>query len=646
MASSVPNLAPGVPELAPAETAGPPRSTAFDDPYFSSEDGLSESEAVFLAGCSLPEAWAGTRQFVVGELGFGTGLNFLALWRLWRREGPKDGWLHFVSVEGFPLTRDQARGALASFEALGPLRNALLAAWPPRIKGVHRRVFAADRVTLTLAHLPVREALAQLDFAADAWFLDGFAPARNPDMWSPEVFAAIARASRPGARAATFTVAGDVRRRLEAVGFAVEKKPGHGRKRERLEARLARSPAPAHARAAIADGPTLIIGAGIAGAGLAAALARRGRETILLDAGAGPGAGAEPGSAPLFESAALCAAGASGVPAGLVAPRLDLDDRPEARLHRCAYAFALDAYAGADAFRPIGVRRAALEPDGADRLARLLASDALPPDMACASEGGGLLLDQAGVLDPAAWIVETLGERKVQCGASVAALEFTGGAWVACDDAGRPIAEAPSCVIAAGASLARWPQTAFVPITASRGQLTVAPLEGPPPEHAASWGGYYAPLTDGRLAFGATFDDAAPDASVVTDAASDARNLETLKAFAPDLAARVVMDRAGAFTALRATTPDRLPVLGPAIDAAAFEDAFGAVGPSAAARPELRLPGLYLFGGLGSRGFTLAPLLAEALAAHLCGEPGAIERGAANSLDPARFLLRRLKRER
>lgn len=639
MSSAPPALAPGVPSL--DWDGAIPRAADFEDIYFSPEDGLAESEAVFLEGCGLPEAWAGRSSFTVGELGFGTGLNVLALLRLWKRARPKGGRLHIVSVEGFPMTREDAARALAAFPQLAGEAETLLAAWPPRIKGVHRRALG-NGVTLTLAFLEAREALGALDLVADAWFLDGFAPAKNAAMWSPEIFAAVAARTRPGARAATFTVAGEVRRSLQAAGFAVEKKPGYGRKRERLEAVYQGPPpvplaSPLYPRTQTTAGRVLILGGGVAGACVARALRSRGVETRLLDAGAGPGAGA------------------SGMPAGLVAPRLDLDDTPVARFHRTAYAAALDAYGASPAFRAIGVLRAGKDEKEAQRLARLLEARALPADMALPatardagadSDASGILLPQAGLLDPRAFVGEALDGTRCSWTARVDRVEREGDAWVARDAHGARLGEGVACVLALGASLPRIAQASALPIRPSRGQITLAPLAGPAPSRALVWGGYAAPLGDGRLLFGATHDDIDADTPVAPDSADDARNLATLAAFASGIGARIDANRLEGHAAARATTPDRLPYLGAVPDADLFRDRFaglsaGRIDPGP---PADLHPGLYVLGGLGSRGFAWAPALAEALAAEMLGEPGALEIEAAAALHPARMLVRSMKR--
>ena len=161
---------------------GAPRSGRFDDVHFSREDGLAESRAVFLSGCGLPDIWRERRRFTVAELGFGTGLNIAALLGLWRQERPQGGRLHIFSVEGFPLSRDEAARALAAWPEIADAAEALLAAWPQATPGLHRLDLPAFDAVLDLYIGPVETALDQWAGQANAWFLDGFAPSTNPDM--------------------------------------------------------------------------------------------------------------------------------------------------------------------------------------------------------------------------------------------------------------------------------------------------------------------------------------------------------------------------------------------------------------------------------------------------------------------------------
>ena len=169
-----------------------PRSRQYGDVYFSSENGLAESKAVFLTGCNLPQAWQGRSHFVVAELGFGTGLNILALIRLWLYHRPPGGQLHIFTIEAHPLSRDQARQALTAWPELTDLSEALLSRWPVLARGFHHIDLADFGVSIDLAFMEVLDALNAWDGKADAWFLDGFSPATNPQMWRQEVLDQIA----------------------------------------------------------------------------------------------------------------------------------------------------------------------------------------------------------------------------------------------------------------------------------------------------------------------------------------------------------------------------------------------------------------------------------------------------------------------
>ena len=330
-----------------------PRSTRFDDVYFQAEDGLAESRAVFLEGCGLPERFAGRRRFAVGELGFGSGLNILALLDLWRRHKPDaQAKLSIVSIEAFPMTADDAARALAAFPELAELSADLLTGWPGQRVGRHTIDLPEIGATLQIHVGDVREALSQLDAKMDAWFLDGFAPAKNPDMWSEEVLDQVGRLTAPGGRVSTFTVAGDVRRGLAAAGFEVEKRPGFGRKRERLEAIFPGEPSDLHLSS------IAVIGAGIAGASLARALTRQGLNVVVFE-------GDQPG------------AGASGNPAALVTPRLDAGLGDVARLHAQAYARAVQIYRqeAPQALIARGALQLEAKPKDQERFDRLAASE-------------------------------------------------------------------------------------------------------------------------------------------------------------------------------------------------------------------------------------------------------------------------------
>jgi tRNA 5-methylaminomethyl-2-thiouridine biosynthesis bifunctional protein len=218
---------------------GQPWSSRFDDRYFSSDSGLDETRHVFLQGNRLVQRFAALRPgevLRIGETGFGTGLNFLCSWDLFSRTAPDGAALVFRSVERWPLAPAELHTALALWPVLQPMAEALLMRWAPPAPGHHRWNFGA--VSLELDIDDVTAALPAWPAAAiDAWFLDGFAPAKNPEMWSDAVLAHVARTSRPGATLASYTSAGWVRRGLQAAGFSVQRVPGHGQKRQMLVGR-------------------------------------------------------------------------------------------------------------------------------------------------------------------------------------------------------------------------------------------------------------------------------------------------------------------------------------------------------------------------------------------------------------------------
>lgn len=207
-----------------------PVSTRFDDPYFSLEDGLAETRHVFLAGNDLPARFG--PGFHVAELGFGTGLNMLATLIAWHRSGAA-GPMKFTSFEAFPMTAPEIERALRAFPEARAVADPFLAAWA---QGA--RSFDMDGLQVEVIIGDARETLAAWNGRADAWFLDGFSPAKNPELWGPELMEQVARHTAPGGTAATYTAAGFVRRGLQDAGFLVDRVPGYGRKRHMTRARM------------------------------------------------------------------------------------------------------------------------------------------------------------------------------------------------------------------------------------------------------------------------------------------------------------------------------------------------------------------------------------------------------------------------
>jgi tRNA 5-methylaminomethyl-2-thiouridine biosynthesis bifunctional protein len=574
---------------------GPPRSQRYGDIYFSRDDGLAECRAVFLGGCGLPEAWVGRSTFAVAELGFGTGLNILALLDLWRRNRPPGGRLSLFSVEAHPMTGADARRALAAWPELSDIATLLLDQWPRPTRGFHRIDVPDLDATLDLAVMEAGEALGAWTGHADAWFLDGFSPALNPEMWRPELLRLVAERSAPGARLATYTVAGAVRRGLTDAGFILQRRPGFGHKRERLEGRLpGAAPAPRPAPR------VAIVGGGIAGAALHHAFAALGAEARVF---------ADPSSPP-----------ASGAPAALVAPRLDAGLGPPAALFAQAFHRAIDLYERVEgAVVATGAVQFAASPDDPKRFAKIADSGLfdpartrrLPDAGAVVGEKApeGLMFDDALVVEPAAILSAWL---ETTTPAKVGAVIRDGDAWRLESDLGQLLGHAEVVILAAG--VAANALASALTLGAVRGQASW--VEGSRPATAVLFGGYAVPTRDG-LMFGATHDR--DDISLEAREADHARNRATLAAALPGLAAEVARSPTGAHVGVRATTRDFLPLA-------------GAVSPDA--------PGLFVLSGLGSRGFCLAPLLAEHVAALALEVPSPLPRDVATLVDPGRFERR------
>lgn len=207
-----------------------PVSRQFDDPYFSIADGLAETRHVFLAGNDLPARFRDG--FHIVELGFGTGLNMLAALLAWRESGVV-GQLHFTSFEAFPMLAPDIERALAAFPEARAIADPFLDQWETGA----RRIDLPDMVAEIIVG-DARQALPVWPGRADAWFLDGFAPAKNPELWDADLMQQVARHTAPGGSAATYTAAGFVRRALDDAGFTVTRVPGFGRKRHMTTARM------------------------------------------------------------------------------------------------------------------------------------------------------------------------------------------------------------------------------------------------------------------------------------------------------------------------------------------------------------------------------------------------------------------------
>lgn len=621
-------------EIAFAEN-GIPASPAYGDIYHSADGGLAQARNVFLQGCALPQTWQDANRFVILETGFGLGLNFLATWQAWRKQPGRCARLHFISVEKHPLSQNTLARCHAAWPELAPLAAQLREQWPLPVAGYHRLSFDEGGVQLTLIFDDAETALKQLEAKVDALYLDGFSPAKNPDIWSPALLAQLPHLASPGARLATWCVAGRVRQALQAAGFEVERKPGFGHKKERLQARFAqssaRSPRPAPGKTAA------IVGAGIAGSSLAHALCQRGFQVTLIERHPAP------------------AMGASGNPAGVVRPQLALDDSLNGRLSRQAFLHTVKhistlppSPSPLHAFH--GVLQLARDEENAAHMQAMLAAHRYPAEFARwvsqeeAGELAGVALAAAGLYFPhGGWMSgpRVCAALLAHCGTSLTRrfahaatrLERTADGWrVWSED--RLLAETANVILAGAHEAAAF---ANLPLTPVRGQITALPdgcLAGL--KIPVTREGYVLPSAHGIGNLGASFgfdDDPLPRAA---DQAANLARLSRLLQLPPALEVSSLDAR----VSFRAATPDRLPFAG------AIAQADAGLRPETPLAGVRRQPGLHALTGLGARGLVWAPFLAEALAARLDHEPWQLPRDLWQAVDPARFLLREARRKR
>ncbi|MCU1734022.1 MULTISPECIES: bifunctional tRNA (5-methylaminomethyl-2-thiouridine)(34)-methyltransferase MnmD/FAD-dependent 5-carboxymethylaminomethyl-2-thiouridine(34) oxidoreductase MnmC [unclassified Pseudomonas] len=642
---------------------GRPHSRQYDDIYFSKDQSLAETEHVFIEQNDLRErlkALAPGSGLTIGETGFGTGLNFFCAWQLFEQHAPADSRLHFISAEKFPLSRDDLGRALALWPELTTFSEPLLQQYVAVHEGYQHFLFDNGRVSLTLLIGDASEQFGKLDGQVDAWFLDGFAPAKNPDMWTPELFAQVGRLSVPGTTLGTFTSTGWVRRALIAVGFKMKRIPGIGKKWEVLRGRFEGWPedqpapapvAPWYRRPPALSGPqqALVIGAGLAGCASAASLAARGWQVELLERHAGP------------------AQEASGNPQGVLYLKLSAHGTVLSQLIVSGFGHTrrlLERLQRGTDWDDCGVlqlafddkedqRQAVLAGAFDDELLQRLDRQHAEAVAGVALASGGLFYPEGGWVHPPALCHWQSAQPNVRLLThhDVLQLRKVDGLWQAWDGE-RLLASAPVVVLAGAADIQRFEGCAGLPLKRIRGQITRLPVT------AASQAlntvvcadGYVAPSRHGEHTLGASFDFHSTD--LTPTAEEHHSNLELLREISADLAERLDIEhqdpqRLEGRAAFRCTTPDYLPLVGPVADAPRFAATYAALAKNARQVPEADCPwleGLYVNSGHGSRGLITAPLCGELVAAWINGDALPVPRELAEACHPNRFMLRELKR--
>ena len=600
-------------------------SSVYGDVYHSPSGAMGQAEHVFLRGNGLPERWRGRASFTVCETGFGLGLNFLALWKAWRDDPQRPAALHVVAMERHPFSRNDVGALLARHapEPLSGLAPALAAQWPALLPGLHRLEFENGAVTLTLGFGDAQVLAPRLGARVDAFFLDGFAPECNPQMWAPPLLRALAGLAAPGATVATWACTGELRRNLDDAGFEVRRAPGYGGKWHMTVGQVREAGRAAAPAAVSSERHAVIVGAGLAGAGIAQALAGRGWRVTVIDAGRMLGAPAHAGHV-----------------AAALTPVLARDDNARARLSRAGSERAWARWQGLPAGaapRVCGTVQVERDAGRSAALAGTLAALAFPEDWvrqvsreeASALAGlpvarGGVFFSQGMLVQPGLLIEALLAAS----GAAVLPgraerVSPAGQGWRVQDASGAELARADT-VILANAAGARDvlaasglldPLARVAQMHALAGEVTLVPasaLDGGP-RCIVGGEGYLLPDVGAGCVVGSTYVHGAAEAKVGAEG-----QRVTL-----DKAAGLLGGHFPAYDALvagslpgwagwRAVLPGRLPAVGELPHA----------------------PGLWLATGYASRGLSWSALMGDLIAARLMGEPLPLETDLAQLVSP------------
>lgn len=629
---------------------GAPFSVDFSDIYFSRNDAVEEVREVYLGGNQLPSRWQPSTSFVIGETGFGAGLNFFLTAQAWcEHQADQRAVLHYISIEKHPLKSDDIRRAISPWSRLSPLVEELCRRLPVPREGLQRREFFNGRVVLTLAVGDAAAMLGTLAGTVDAWYLDGFAPRCNPEMWSDAVLSGLARLSRAGTTFSTFTASGDVRRRLIGHGFAVEKVAGFGGKRERMqgvytasEQEPEQTPWFAHP-AATNPRTVVVVGSGIAGMSAATALARRGISVSVVS-----------------EATTL---GSSVLPAAVVAPKPGRGEHAYQRFATQGFGYSAVFFEslqklGDAGWRPTGVldilgssvkelpdefNAVCVDSDAARDISGL-------PRVECPN--GAVFFPSAGSILPSMLLramASAPNDIEMRLGVVVESLSWDQGSWLlrGCD--GAVLGKWDCVVLAQGWSaqplLATLTSSVVEALRPVKGQASQIGGSGPwnTLRCAIRAGVQILPVGDGSVWAGSSYQR-----DICDDAVSEVEhsgNIDELNRSFNDWRVSSSHLRGG-WSGVRLTSPDRCPVVGPVPDEGYFSATYADLkhGRTAALYPNAKyLPGIYSMTGFGSQGFVTSLLAAQLIADYLTGTPVCVDRNLRHSLHPARFLVKRLK---
>lgn len=623
-----------------------PYSNQFDDVYFNDEGGLDEARHVFLKQNNLLQRWnqaTEQKHFCIAETGLGTGLNFLTTLQAWQTTSLKPKNLHFISFEKYPLSYKDMEMAHQCFPELQTYSQQLLSIWQAfktQFRSGFHHFRLSDDVKLSLAFGDATDNLTQLQASIDAWYLDGFAPSKNPAMWQDNLFAEVNRLSSFGTTLATFTAATQVRKTLEKNGFEVSKKPGFGKKREMITAVFKQKNTttnnqhqwdPKPQSDSINKSVTLV-GGGIAGMCLAHYFKQAGYQVTVIDQNSKP------------------MQAASGNDLAMVMPLLTAQYSPESAFYIRAFEKAVRFYQDNE-YLAVGVEQF-LPQTKQQKWSQAIQKSDLPQELIEIRTDLSALYPQAGYVK-----TQLLAERlKLNVDqwitAEVVSLKQSeAGLWHTFNDQGTEINQSELLIVTNGISAQQLLQPHDLYLTAKHGMTTsVQAPKDQKLKHIQLADGYIIPFKDQKQWLcGATFDHL--DQSLWYQTAQlysnhSERNFQLWQGHPlyDDLINAPILN---GHAAIRATTNDHLPICGPIIDQNQFKLDYQDLHHGRHWQtypPAVGINNLYVLNGLGSRGFTSAPLLAEYLSAMILSEPLPLEADLCKIIHPNRFLYRSLKK--
>jgi tRNA 5-methylaminomethyl-2-thiouridine biosynthesis bifunctional protein len=638
-------------------------SSIFGDVYWSKEGGLEEKKYVFSEGNRLLERWKSDfTEFKIFELGFGAGLNFFQTWKEWISETRNGKFLHYISTEKYPLQKEEIQLVLEDFPEIEIYVKEFLDVYSFPEKGIHRFIFAEQKIELSLCIGEGLYYLQNLNGNIDAFFLDGFSPSKNPDLWSEEIFKEMYSHSHESTTFSTYSVSRSVKDNSTKAGFQIQTKKGFGTKKEMLIGFIEESKTVDHKYPYYRNSdnklyyqikkffPTskstaIIIGAGLAGASVSYQLARRNIPSLLIDE---------------KESHAM---GASGNPVGIFSPTLTANPTPASRLSLIAYQYLyrelihLEKKNQLNSFQRKGVFQHIGSEEEKDRVKKAIRHHPLSEASARIEkksihwknqsiEFEGLFLPQAGYLSPRDFIQSLLNiassQSNTMFNTKVTNIQYNSGIWTVFDSQDKKIASSEILILANSSGINQFPETSWLQMQKIRGQICIVPKDHFPLklDFVFTHDDGYIIETDHFYCIGATYNN--QDFSEELNPSHNKLLASRLQSILPD----IDIDSFARFSGrvgFRSVCNDRIPIVGPVPNKDFFIKSYPNPKQSKGKFPLPQyMDGLYVLGGLGSRGITYGLYFADFLASLLKGSEIVWEKDLVESILPSRFLIRDL----